>query len=322
MAKKVTTENFVQRMKVINPEIKILGEYENNRKKIKYQCMHGHINYATPSSLLANHGCPNCNGGARYSQDKFVKRVHDINPNIEILGAYINYQTPVKCRCLIHDIVITPYPTSLLKGGGCPKCRDDRFAQERKKTIEQFISDLSTANSKIEVLGSTYINAHTPILCKCKDCGFEWYPTPHNVLRGEGCPKCGNKKFSVGEQRIQNYLDKHHVVYQRQYGFSDCKDQKKLLFDFAVFQGDQLRCLIEYDGRQHYEPVCFNVQNDKNIASAQQDHNKTVYHDNIKNKYCHDNNIQLIRIPYWDLENIEQILNDQLGLRDNWYSYL
>ena len=64
------------------------------------------------------------------------------------------------------------------------------------------------------------------------------------------------------------------------------------------------------------------MQNDKNIASAQQDHNKTVYHDNIKNKYCHDNNIQLIRIPYWDLENIEQILNDQLGLRDNWYSYL
>ena len=66
-----------------------------------------------------------------------------------------------------------------------------------------------------------------------------------------------------------------------------------------------MRCLIEYDGRQHYEPVCFNVQNDKNIASAQQDHNKTVHHDNIKNKYCHDNNIQLIRIPYWDLENIE-----------------
>lgn len=40
---------------------------------------------------------------------------------------------------------------------------------------------------------------------------------------------------------------------------------------------------------------------------------KTVqYHDAIKNKYCEDNNIKLLRIPYWDFDNIEEILKKEL----------
>ena len=41
---------------------------------------------------------------------------------------------------------------------------------------------------------------------------------------------------------------------------------------------------------------------------------KTKMHDNIKNKYCHDNNIKLIRIPYWKMKEIEKILGNELGL--------
>nr|DAV62701.1 MAG TPA: hypothetical protein [Caudoviricetes sp.] len=33
-------------------------------------------------------------------------------------------------------------------------------------------------------------------------------------------------------------------------------------------------------------------------------------HDEIKNQYCKDNNIFLIRIPYWDNDDIEYILFD------------
>ena len=36
------------------------------------------------------------------------------------------------------------------------------------------------------------------------------------------------------------------------------------------------------------------------------------YLDNIKTKYCEDNNIKLIRIPYWNYNNIEQILELEL----------
>ena len=38
----------------------------------------------------------------------------------------------------------------------------------------------------------------------------------------------------------------------------------------------------------------------------------TVIRDTIKNIYCKDNNINLIRIPYNKLENIKNILNKKL----------
>ena len=190
-----TTESFKQEMKLINPDIIILGEYQGYKTKIKYQCKKGHINYATPDSLLHKHGCRICNGGAVKTQEEFESSVYCVNPNIKIIGQYVNYTTPIKCECLIHHKVIYPYPTSLLRGGGCSLCRDEYNAEQRKKTLRQFKDDLSKVNCNIEVLGNTYVNAYTKILCKCLNCQYIWNPTPHNVLRGEGCPICGNRKF-------------------------------------------------------------------------------------------------------------------------------
>ena len=34
--------------------------------------------------------------------------------------------------------------------------------------------------------------------------------------------------------------------------------------------------------------------------------------DNIKTEYCKNNNIKLIRIPYWEFDNIEQIICQEL----------
>ena len=36
--------------------------------------------------------------------------------------------------------------------------------------------------------------------------------------------------------------------------------------------------------------------------------------DEIKTKYCIDKNIPLIRIPYWEYDNIENILARELGI--------
>ena len=33
----------------------------------------------------------------------------------------------------------------------------------------------------------------------------------------------------------------------------------------------------------------------------------------MKNKYAMDNDIQLIRIPYWEFDNIEEILKRELN---------
>lgn len=60
--------------------------------------------------------------------------------------------------------------------------------------------------------------------------------------------------------------------------------------------------IVEFDGQMHYYDVGYG------------NHEMTVRHDKIKNKYCDDNNIKLLRIPYWNGNNIEEILTKELNL--------
>lgn len=39
---------------------------------------------------------------------------------------------------------------------------------------------------------------------------------------------------------------------------------------------------------------------------------RTQKHDQIKTQYCKDNNIPLIRIPYWEKDDMEYFLFDEL----------
>ena len=58
---------------------------------------------------------------------------------------------------------------------------------------------------------------------------------------------------SKGEERIEKIFIEQSIDFVRQYKIKDCKNIKTLPFDFAVFENEELNCLIEYQGRQHYE---------------------------------------------------------------------
>ena len=67
--------------------------------------------------------------------------------------------------------------------------------------------------------------------------------------------------------------------------------------------------VIEYDGQQHY----ISIENWGGINKL----NDNIRKDTIKNKYCEDNNIRILRIPYWDFENIEILIKNYLNLDEN-----
>ena len=71
-----------------------------------------------------------------------------------------------------------------------------------------------------------------------------------------------------------------------------------------------LKIWIEYDGEQHFEPVDFTSKMSE--EQIQEQFKKVQQNDQIKNQYAKDNNWTLIRIPYWDIDNIEQILDSYL----------
>ncbi|BAE47738.1 hypothetical protein G8S49_06570 [Clostridium botulinum C] len=77
-----------------------------------------------------------------------------------------------------------------------------------------------------------------------------------------------------------------------------------LKFDFAIFEDkeqNKLKCLIEYDGEFHYKK--YYVEQNFEIQQI---------HDQRKDNYCKEHNIKLIRIPYWEQENLLHILKEKL----------
>ena len=129
------------------------------------------------------------------THEEFIIILNKINPNIEVLGEYKNNNTPILCRCLIDGYTWTPRPKHLLDGKGCPKCGKNKSSKSRTKTHDSFIKEFykKFPNSKIEILGE-YVGAEEYIECKCIECEYEWKITPHNLLKGKGCPKCAIKR--------------------------------------------------------------------------------------------------------------------------------
>ena len=90
----------------------------------------------------------------------------------------------------------------------------------------------------------------------------------------------------------------------REYKINTLKDANNLRFDFAILDNNgELLHLIEYDGKQHFEPV--------KIFGGEKRFLDQIKKDKMKNEYCNNNNIKLIRIKYSDIDkiNINLLLN-------------
>lgn len=114
------------------------------------------------------------------------------------------------------------------------------------------------------------------------------------------CRKC-MQQSSQPEEHINNFLYNFGYKYERQYRFSDCKDEKLLPFDFYL---PDFNVAIEYDGEQHYMPVNFGYSDKGELNKKFED---TQKHDIIKTDYCKANKITLIRIPYYAIDDLEEI---------------
>lgn len=97
-------------------------------------------------------------------------------------------------------------------------------------------------------------------------------------------------------------MEKHNINYTRQKTFKDCMDKLPLKFD--VFDEDN-NIAIEFQGEQHYFPVDFETNNKE---KARKQFASLKRRDAIKKKFCINNNIKLICIPYYERNNVENFL--------------
>ena len=212
--------------------------------------------------------------------------------------------TRIKYLCPIHGENDTKAYTLFL-GHGCPDCMYEK-AKLTPNEVYKRISDFGATLLNKE----DYIDTITKnLIIICRECGSPFTTSYNSFIScngGQYCPEC-TKHESLGEKKIRLFLENNKINYICQYTYNDCKDVHVLPFDFYLPDHNKL---IEYDGRQHYYPSKWNSEmTDEDTVL---NFNKTQKHDNIKNDYCNKNNIKLLRIPYWNFDNINDILKTYL----------
>lgn len=187
---------------------------------------------------------------------------------------------------------------NFIRGHKCIECSYENRSANLKLTKDY-------VKEKIESKGDIWVNPDEYTNCQDKNlkikcsCGKEFMTSfvnfdRHNVTR---CKTCSQKE-SVGELRIKNFLLEHNIQFEQEKRFDGCRDQKSLPFDFYL---PTHRTCVEFDGKQHF----VDIYGKDTLLQTQK-------HDCIKNKYCEENSIILIRIPYWEGNNIDQILSSKI----------
>ena len=295
-----------------NTDLKLLDIIVLGGRKdtvIKTLCEHGHECEVRFETILSSKKCKECNirrgniwieeqpKGDNPSKKKIwnketIKEMVE-NAEYELIDILENRRIVVKCNHG-HE----PYETGISnfnKGYRCKKCANEKLSTLKRYSIEKIRSEIEKEGYKL--LSKEYKN-NTIKLDMCCDKGHEFKMTYNAFQRGERCPHCQTSK---GEKKIKEYLDNNSIEYIQQYRFEDCRNKKPLPFDFYL---PEYNMCIEYDGEQHFS---------ENRAFGGTDRFwTTVIHDAIKNQYCEDNNINILRIPFWELKNIEEILKKEI----------
>ena len=303
-----TQEEYCNMLHEKNYKLEVIGTYINMNTKIEHICLFcNDIILITPEHALRGYGCKKCssiNTGKKLklTKEQFAENIYKKNPNIELLSDYLGSNKPITCRCKICQNVWTVKYPSQLYTSNCPKCVTKEKGLKLRLTTEDFLTKIS---SDI-ILCSEYISSTTPIDCKCKICGYFWTVNQPSSLKYTGCPNCRKSK---GEQLIKQILDNNKILYTPQKTFNGLVGigGGLLSYDFYL---PTYNCLIEFQGVQHEKSVIY-FGGEKQLKKQQE-------HDRRKREYAKQNNINLLEIWYYDIDNIESILLQKINeLKEN-----
>ena len=271
----------------------ISKEYINAHTKLKMRCISGHECEISWNNFSNGKRCKQCHlESKRWTLDyiknylleygyKLIKEVEQVSKGTR--------------RFLVECPNGHQYEVDFSKfkiGRRCPTCQNQTFSFEY---VKDYIE-----KEGYELLEDAYVNSITEMKLRHKRCGNIVFSTFHGFKNGEKrCLYCKEKIYR-GEKAIQDYLNENEIDFVTQKRFEDCKDIQTLPFDIYI---PKYNLIIEYDGEQHFD---IKHSFDKESFWI------GIYHDAIKNSYCEEKNINLLRIPFWEFENINKIIYQEI----------
>lgn len=214
------------------------------------------------------------------------------------VGDYTDVKMDIEFVCPIHGKQVMMLD-NLIRGHKCYYCSYEERGKKLRHSIDYIESEINSINGNKLLNPQDYkdsVTRNLKIRCSCGNIfttSFSNY-TKHGI---NTCFSCSCKE-STGEERIRNFLELNKIDFVQEKRFPDCRDKKPLPFDFYL---PKYNLILEFDGQQHYEP-----------KFGKKSYLKTVEHDKIKDEYCKSHGIYLLRIPYWDGNNIEEIITNEL----------
>lgn len=194
-------DKYIKELKNINPDIIPLEEYVNMNTPIKHLCLKcGYEWCAQPSNILYGYQCPRCSAQRfRRNHEDYVEELKIINPDIEVVGIYINARSGVLHRCRICGNEWNALPCNILNGSGCPQCQESNG----ERSVRQW-------------LGRQSINYESQKkFSNCKDknlLSFDFYLPDYNVcIEYQG----GQHYFPVakfgGQEQFENQIRRDNI---------------------------------------------------------------------------------------------------------------
>lgn len=296
MGRQRTHEEFIKLVEeILGNEYKVVGTYKNCHTKILMKHLKcGYEYYTEPNNIIHKKTkCPNCDSSRKKTHKEFLKNIYDLVGNeYNVIGEYINNRTKIRFKHNICNNEFYMKPNLFLNGDRCPICSNRIHKDEND--IKKLVSKLGNNEYELVKYGINVMDNSTII--KHIKCNKTFNMRFNNFQQGQRCPYC--KTVSKGEEKIRKFLNDNNIKFVEQKKFKNCKYKRELPFDFQIFINNSF-ILLEYDGIQHFEESFPNSSLE--IIKKR---------DNIKNKFCKDNNINLYRINYTDFNNIENILKD------------
>jgi len=214
-----------------------------------------------------------------------------------------------KCICDCGNEVVVK--TSNLTNNNTQSCGCYQKQRVSEATFKSLVGQRFGKLVVVERVANNRFD-HVCYRCKC-DCGGGTIVDSTNLKNGN-TTSCGCIK-SKGEMKINQWLTSHKINFIPQYSHNDIflSSGRRPFFDFAIFDNcDNLLCLIEYQGPQHYSYSGYGWDNEENFK-------QTVRRDEERREGCKRLNIPLYEIPYWELDNVDQILERILETIQNDY---
>lgn len=273
--------------------------YVNNCTKGIIICpKHGEF-LQTPSVHNNTSGCPNCG---------ILNTIKKLTSNIDIFidvatkthGDKYNYEKFIYAGAMIKGIIICPKHGEFLQtpsthfSSGCSECGHELGGLKKRLRLETFISRaIKTHKNKYDYSKFICTDSYSKGIIICPKHG-EFLQSASAHMRGAGCKNCRYKN----QQIVFDFLKEKKIAFIPEYKiFTKNKIIKKRGILYCDFYIPSLNLIIEYNGKQHYEPCTFATDH-KRVTKEKAKENLVNQQktDNLRREHCKENNINLLEI--------------------------